>query len=288
MKFHSTVLFVSNIKKSKEFYTKNLGFKIENDFGSNVMLNQGLSLWEIKPEHPISQRLKTNENSNRFELYFEAINIEEIYSKLEKAGTEFLHRIQEEPWGQRTFRFFDPDSHLVEVGEPLEVFVQNMNEKGLTAIEISQKSGIPAKTVNSILDLKKYKMNSTLIAPCGMNCALCLGFLRDKNKCSGCWGDNNNKPYHCTACSIKNCDLLQSTESKFCYDCPKYPCKRLKQLDKRYREKYKMSMIANLDYIKTEGIEKFIKTELDRWTCKDCGQTVCVHRGFCLKCQEKN
>ncbi|MDD5456566.1 MAG: hypothetical protein PHV30_05985 [Candidatus Margulisbacteria bacterium] len=29
-------------------------------------------------------------------------------------------------------------------------------------------------------------MKPALIAPCGMNCAICLGYLREKNKCPGC------------------------------------------------------------------------------------------------------
>jgi catechol 2,3-dioxygenase-like lactoylglutathione lyase family enzyme len=287
MKFHSTVLFVSSIEQSKVFYTQQLGFTIEHNFGKNVIFKQGLTLWEIQPSHSIVRQLKTNAVANPFELYFEETKIEPLFSKLQAAGVRFFQGIHEEPWGQRTFRFFDPDGHLIEVGEPLEVFVQNLNENGLTAPEISQKSGIPINTVNKILELKEYKMGPSLIAPCGMNCALCLAFLRDKNKCCGCWGDNKGKPYHCTICAIKNCDELKSAKSNFCFDCPKYPCKRLKQLDKRYREKYKMSMVANLDYIKADGIEKFVKTEIERWTCTSCGHVVCVHRGHCLNCQEQ-
>ena len=65
-----------------------------------------------------------------------------------------------------------------------------------------------------------------------MNCGICLGYLRDKNKCSGCWDDNGHKPKYCIKCIIKNCELLAKTDSKFCYDCKKYPCTRLKQLER--------------------------------------------------------
>jgi len=33
-----------------------------------------------------------------------------------------------------------------------------------------------------------------LIAPCGMNCALCMAYQRQKNHFNGCNLDNNNKP----------------------------------------------------------------------------------------------
>lgn len=124
----------------------------------------------------------------------------------------------------------------------------------------------------------------TLIAPCGMNCGICMAYLRDKNHCNGCWGDNTLKPNSCVKCIIKNCELLKETASKFCYECKKYPCTRLKNLDKRYRTKYHMSMLENLANIKRIGLDKFIKNEHKRWLCPKCGGTICVHRG-CLKCK---
>ncbi|MDD5185190.1 MAG: DUF3795 domain-containing protein [Paludibacter sp.] len=129
-------------------------------------------------------------------------------------------------------------------------------------------------------------MDARTIAPCGMNCGICLAYLRTRNTCGGCWGDNKQKIGHCSACVIKNCDFLEQTDSKFCYECSKYPCLRLKQLDKRYRLKYHMSMIENLETIKNSGLDRFLEMEHDRWLCPDCGGTVCVHRGFCLKCRE--
>ncbi len=40
-------------------------------------------------------------------------------------------------------------------------------------------------------------IDPTMIAACGMNCAICSGFLRDsreKNVCPGCNGDDARKP----------------------------------------------------------------------------------------------
>lgn len=151
MKLHSTVLFVRDIERSKEFYTGLLGFSIEHDFGKNVILDNGLTIWEIRPDHVITKSLETADRSNRFELYFEDESLEEISNRLHDSGVTFLHRIHEEPWGQRTLRFFDPDHHLVEIGEPLEIFVMNMSRKGLTAQEIFEKSGIPVDTVKDLI-----------------------------------------------------------------------------------------------------------------------------------------
>lgn len=130
-------------------------------------------------------------------------------------------------------------------------------------------------------------MKTSMIAPCGMNCALCYAYQRDKNKCDGCWGAHEQKPNSCRKCSITNCGHLAKTESKFCYECEKYPCRRLKDLDKRYRGKYHMSMLENLSNIRTYGIDAFIKNEEQKWKCPDCGDTYCVHHHHCPSCKKE-
>ncbi len=124
-----------------------------------------------------------------------------------------------------------------------------------------------------------------LIAPCGMNCGICMAYQRTKNVCPGCWEDSKTKSKSCISCIIKNCEYLAETESKFCYECGKYPCTRLKQLDKRYRTKYRMSMIENLENIKNFGLDAFVVAEIERWKCETCGGLICVHKGYCLECK---
>jgi catechol 2,3-dioxygenase-like lactoylglutathione lyase family enzyme len=153
MKFHSIALFVEDIEKSKEFYTNVLNLGVEHDFGKNVILSNGITIWEIQQSHIISQKLETASKSNRFELYFEAENLDEINIKLGQSSVRLLHPIHTEPWGQRTIRFFDPDNHLIEIGEPLEVFVMNMSKQGLSSEQISIKSGIPTETVKNLLSI---------------------------------------------------------------------------------------------------------------------------------------
>jgi hypothetical protein len=129
------------------------------------------------------------------------------------------------------------------------------------------------------------EMKPVLIAPCGMNCAICMAYLlRKKDKCPGCNGSDEHKTASCARCKIKNCPFFQDGNSSFCYDCGQFPCARLKHLDKRYRTKYGMSMVENLIFIRDRGIRAFIRNEQLRWTCPQCGGTICVHRGYCSTC----
>jgi ribosomal protein S27AE len=135
---------------------------------------------------------------------------------------------------------------------------------------------------------KKYKtaieFRKEMIAPCGMNCGSCLGFMRNKNHCPGCRTYDPSKPGYCRQCIIIRCTHLSGTDSKFCYECPKYPCPRLKALDKRYRTKYNTGLLNNLAMIKEKGIESFLAFETERRTCPQCGSIICVHRPDCFEC----
>jgi hypothetical protein len=126
--------------------------------------------------------------------------------------------------------------------------------------------------------------NKSLIAPCGINCGTCMAYLRIKNKCFGCRVDFDSKRKTCTECKIKNCALLAETSTKFCYECEIFPCERINHIDKRYRTKYRASLIQNLVTIKDFGIENFLELESKKWTCPNCGSTLSVHRDKCFFC----
>jgi hypothetical protein len=124
----------------------------------------------------------------------------------------------------------------------------------------------------------KNPFRTTLIAPCGMDCAICMAFLRKKNRCGGCCSPDRR---HHINCHIFSC---AKRPGRYCHDCAEFPCRWILQIDKRYRTKYGMSMIENLVEIQKIGIRAFVKTERERWTCRACGGTIDVHHGRCSSC----
>ncbi len=126
-----------------------------------------------------------------------------------------------------------------------------------------------------------------LIAPFGMNCSICMAYLREKNKCNGCRAINTWNPKTRVNCRIKNCELLNSQDLEYCYQCANFPCSLINHLDKRYKTKYHMSMNENLKNIKSKGIVEFLHEEKERWTCKTCGGLINVHKGSCSRCGKK-
>jgi hypothetical protein len=132
-------------------------------------------------------------------------------------------------------------------------------------------------------------MEDIMIAPCGMNCAICAGFLAlkhdlkkkgfQKSNCAGCLPRGKN-----CAFMKKQCSRLGNGQVRFCYECPDFPCRRLKTLEMRYRDRYHMSMIENLNFIKNQGISSFLGKETKKWRCLACGAVICCHNGLCLNC----
>ncbi len=120
-------------------------------------------------------------------------------------------------------------------------------------------------------------MRTALIAPCGMNCGICMAYLREKNHCPGC----GSKGWLHPECLIRTCADMNGT---FCFSCSGFPCRRLKHLDGRYRTKYCMSMIGTLDSIRAHGIRKFVAGGITRWTSTHCGGMINIHRHCYSSC----
>ncbi len=127
-------------------------------------------------------------------------------------------------------------------------------------------------------------MKAELIAPCGMNCRLCYGYIRPRNQCLGCRAPEDSKPQSCSNCKIVMCEKRAENGWQTCAPCDT-PCRRLKDLDKRYQAKYHMSMIENLAVIRDHGMQFFLQQQEEKYRCPACGAIVCVHRDECPSCK---
>jgi hypothetical protein len=136
--------------------------------------------------------------------------------------------------------------------------------------------------------MRKGKFAPELIAPCGMNCGICVAYFGYTLK-------GKKRKHTCNSCRLrdsqcaflkKHCDKLANKQIEYCFECAVFPCENLKTLDKRYRDNYGMSMIENLRYIQTEGIDQFLKNDQEIWKCSICGGTICVHNKKCYTCNQ--
>lgn len=129
------------------------------------------------------------------------------------------------------------------------------------------------------------KIPMNLLAPCGINCAACYAHLRKKRTCPGCRGQEDSQPQYCRSCKIRDCAVRRGID--FCSECSSFPCMPVKQIDKRYRLRYHVSLIENGLRIKTVGVRQFLREEKQRWTCTQCGGVICLHDRVCSECSQE-
>jgi signal transduction histidine kinase len=70
---------------------------------------------------------------------------------LSAANVKLVHPVREEPWGQRVIRLYDPDGHIIEIGESLEAVARRFHRDGQTAEWIMEKTGMPRDFVENAI-----------------------------------------------------------------------------------------------------------------------------------------
>jgi uncharacterized glyoxalase superfamily protein PhnB len=154
MRFICPLIVVNNIKASRFFYEKVLNQKVQCDFGENISFEGGFA---IHLKSHFSDLISINENdiiqkSNNSELYFEEDDLDSFLQKLKNVSSiEYVHELKEQPWGQRVIRFYDPDMHIIEVGEPMESVVKRLLSKGLSIEETVKRTLMPEEFVRQFL-----------------------------------------------------------------------------------------------------------------------------------------
>lgn len=159
MKFKMPLIVVRDMERSRKFYEELLDLKVVLDFGANITFSGDFCLqtkdsWRGfigDSEDTIMFR------SNNFELYFEEKNLEKFVQKLKDYDVELIHDVKEYPWGQRVVRFYDPDKHIIEVGESMTTVIRRFYNQGMSVEEIVERSQHPEDFVKAALEQKVQK-----------------------------------------------------------------------------------------------------------------------------------
>ncbi|CAM5519176.1 hypothetical protein MAUB1S_08664 [Mycolicibacterium aubagnense] len=122
MRFVNPIIFVRDIGVATAFYRDLLGLTVKADHGTIVIFNGHFAIHDASAlietvwgaEAPPKQEPLGQPN---LLLYFEDEDIDACFARLH-GKVDLIHPIIEQAWGQRVFRFYDPDRHAVEIGEP--------------------------------------------------------------------------------------------------------------------------------------------------------------------------
>ncbi len=153
MKYSGALFVVKDMEKSKAFYHEVLGCQVILDLGANVTLTGGFSLqtaesWQAfihKGEGDIAY------GGNNAELYFEEDDMDQFMAKLNSMAIDYVHPLEEQRWGQRTVAFYDPDKHIIEVGENMAVVAKRFIHSGMTVEQTAKRMDTPVEYVEELL-----------------------------------------------------------------------------------------------------------------------------------------
>ncbi len=126
------------------------------------------------------------------------------------------------------------------------------------------------------------QIDRKMIAPCGVNCFACSAHLNNKKPCPGCRAPEEDiTRKSCRNCEKKKCAFDQGL--KWCFECDKFPCSRIKDLDKRYKQNYNISLIQNGMDAKAD-MKGFLEKQRDLFLCRECGGIIDQHHMKCSAC----
>jgi catechol 2,3-dioxygenase-like lactoylglutathione lyase family enzyme len=154
LKFTGPLIVVDDISRSREFYEQVLGQKVKFDFGEDVQFEGGFSihLWpHFQNLLGGAEKYPVTRKANWGELYFESDELDTVEKRLKAADVEFIHPVREQPWGERVFRVYDPDGHILEIGESLEAAARRFHRDGQSTEWIMEKIGMPREFVEQAI-----------------------------------------------------------------------------------------------------------------------------------------
>lgn len=153
MKFKVPLIVVEDIAASRRFYEDVLMQKVIMDFGANITFAGDFSLQSKESWVDFISKSEKDilTKSHNFELYFEEEKFDEFIERLKGFKIQYVHDVIEYPWGQRVIRFYDPDMHILEVGESMETVVKRFIAQGMSIEETAERTQHPIEFVKSCI-----------------------------------------------------------------------------------------------------------------------------------------
>lgn len=152
MKYVCTLIAVRDMERSKRFYKDVLGLNVAADFGANVTLDGGVALQTMESWKEFIGGRDIALSHHAGELYFEETDMDGFLAHLETLEISYVHKPLEHSWGQRVVRFYDPDGHVIEVGEDMVMVVRRFAGSGMTREQIARRMDVPQEYVQSCLN----------------------------------------------------------------------------------------------------------------------------------------
>ena len=152
MRYISTLIAVKDLAASLRFYREALGMEVVQDFGANVVLSGGVALQTLKSWRGFIGGKPVTFQGHSGELYFEEEDMDSFLKCMETWDISYVHPPLEHRWGQRVVRFYDPDGHIVEVGEDMTQVVKRFAAQGMTEEQVARRMDVSLDYVRECME----------------------------------------------------------------------------------------------------------------------------------------
>ena len=153
MHYQCALLAVEDVERSKEFYGSLFGQTVALDLGLNVTFSGGFAIQQGFGALVGIEEGGVLRRPNNMELYFETDDFDGFVEKLaSRDGIEYLNRPMTHPWLQRVVRIYDPDGHIIEIGEEMAFIARRLLKEGRSAEETSRLIQHPVAFVEAARD----------------------------------------------------------------------------------------------------------------------------------------
>lgn len=152
MKYLCTLISVRDIQKARRFYEELFGLELDQDYGINRSFTCGLALQQEFDWLTGISKEQIKQRPNNMELCFEEAQFDAFLEKLaQHPEIVRLGDVVEHGWGQRVVRFYDPDGHLIEVGEDMGMVVRRFLDAGMTMEETAARMDVSLGDLEKLL-----------------------------------------------------------------------------------------------------------------------------------------
>lgn len=153
MKYSGTLIAVRDMERARALYEGLMGCEVSMDLGVHVAYENGIFLQtkETWTEFIERDASAISFGGNDAELYFDEHDMDSFLQRLEAFGLELVHPLKEHGWGQRVVRFYDPDRHIIEVGEHLGDVARRFFSQGMTREQTAKRMDVPLEMLDAFL-----------------------------------------------------------------------------------------------------------------------------------------
>jgi catechol 2,3-dioxygenase-like lactoylglutathione lyase family enzyme len=119
IRFRHSIALVRDIEVSKQFYKDILGLSIVQDFDIFVLFQNDFAIHRADLFYDYINKPYHGEKMghDNVDFYLTTTDLEHVSDKLKENKIVFIHDIKQMDWGEKVIRIYDPDGHILEIGD---------------------------------------------------------------------------------------------------------------------------------------------------------------------------